>query len=88
MSQAEPLAACKASFATTSLASSICIKVNLFQSLVIAHNSAPPDQWNPYMRWALRPLNPVVLLGVTGKSTEAPTMRRQYSVMQWWKAPP
>ena len=63
-------------------------KIHLFQSLVIAHNRAPPDQWNPYMRWALRPLNPVVLLGVTGKSTEAPTLRRQYSVMQWWKAPP
>ena len=41
--------------------------------------------WNPYMRYALRPLNPVVLLGVTGKSTEAPKLQNKHSVMEWWK---
>ena len=39
------------------------------------------------MEYAVRPLNPVVLLGVTGKSTEAPKLNRKYSVMHWWKAP-
>ena len=38
------------------------------------------------MAWALRPLNPIVLLGVTGKSTEWKGDSR-YSVMEWWKAP-
>ena len=55
--------------------------------IIVSHNDAPPDQWNPYLRYALRPLAPVVLLGVTGRSTEAPQLRRQFSVMQWWKAP-
>ena len=27
------------------------------------------------------------LLGVAGRSTEAPLLRMQFSVMQWWKAP-
>jgi len=54
---------------------------------MISHNDAPPEHWNPYLRYALRPLAPVVLLGVTGRSTEAPLLRRQLSVMQWWKAP-
>ena len=53
----------------------------------MGHNSAPRWDWNPYMQWALRPLNPVVLLGVTGKSTEAPKLSSKFSVMQWWKAP-
>ena len=53
----------------------------------MSHNSAPRWDWNPYMQWALRPLNPVVLLGVTGKSTEAPNLSAKFSVMQWWKAP-
>ena len=55
------------------------------EALVISHNSAPPWDWNPYMRYALRPLNPVVLLGVTGKSTEAPKLQNKHSVMEWWK---
>ena len=38
------------------------------------------------MLWGLRPLQPVLLFGVTGKSTEAPKMPRKHSVMEWWKA--
>ena len=55
------------------------------QAIVIGHNGQPPWDWDPYLRWALRPLNPVVLIGVTGKSTEAPGTQRKHSVMQWWK---
>ena len=53
----------------------------------MSHNSAPRRDWNPYMQWELRPLNPVVPLGVTGKNTEAPNLSAKFSVMQWWKAP-
>ena len=38
------------------------------------------------MAYAVRPLNPLVLVGVTGDSTEWKGSAR-YSVMQWWKAP-
>ena len=55
------------------------------QAIVISHNAEPAWDWDPYLRWALRPLNPVVLFGVTGKSTEALNMQRKHSVMQWWK---
>ena len=55
------------------------------EALVISHNSAPAWDWNPYMSYALRPLNPVVLLGVTGRSIDAPKMQYKYSVMEWWK---
>jgi len=39
------------------------------------------------MAYAVRPLNPVVILGVSGDTTEAPKLSARYSVMQWWKAP-
>ena len=39
------------------------------------------------MRYAVRPLNPVVLLGVAGHSTEDRSVDPRYSVMHWWKAP-
>ena len=55
------------------------------QSIIVSHNQAPHWDWNPYMAYALRPLRPVVLLGVTGKSTEAPKLQNKYSVCQWWK---
>ena len=58
------------------------------QALVLSHNGEPAWDWDPYLRWALRPLNPVVLFGVTGKSTEAPKMQRKHAPMQWWKALP
>ena len=58
------------------------------QVLQISHNGEPPWDWDPYMRWALRPLQPVILFGVTGKSTEAPKMPNKHTVMQWWKALP
>ena len=38
------------------------------------------------MSYAVRPLNPLVLVGVTGDSTEWKGSAR-YSVMHWWKAP-
>ena len=53
----------------------------------MGHNSAPRWDWNPYMQWALRPLNPVVLLGVTGKITEDNNLPSKFTVAQWWKAP-
>ena len=58
------------------------------QALVLSHNGEPAWDWDPYMRWALRPLNPVVLFGVTGKSTEAPKLPRKHALMQWWKSLP
>ena len=58
------------------------------QVLQISHNGEPPWDWDPYMRWALRPLQPELLFGVTGKSTEAPKMPSKHTVMQWWKELP
>ena len=56
------------------------------QVLQISHNGEPPWDWDPYMRWALRPLQPVLLFGVTGQSTEALKMPNKHAVIQWWKA--
>ena len=56
------------------------------QSLVLTHNRAPPHEYEPYMQFALRPLNPLVLVGVSGGSKEAPFMEPYESVIEWWKA--
>ena len=56
------------------------------QVIQISHNGEPPWDWDPYILWSLSPLQPVLLFGVTGKSTEAPKMPRKHSVMEWWKA--
>ena len=56
------------------------------QVLQISHNGEPPWDWDPYCRWSLRPLRPVVLYGVTGQSTEAPKMPNKHAVIEWWKA--
>jgi hypothetical protein len=56
------------------------------QVLVISHNAQPPWEWDPYSRSAFRPVNPVILFGVTGMSSEAPKMPNKHTVMQWWKA--
>ena len=61
-----------------------CVLVVL-QALVVSHNDEPPFSWQPYLRRALRPLNPAVLVGVTGKSTEAPDLPAKYGPFQAWK---
>ena len=53
-----------------------CFSFVPLQSIIVSHNAAPHWEWNPYMAYALRPLRPVVLLGVTGKSAEAPKLQK------------
>ena len=35
----------------------------LEQALILTHESAPPDLWEPYLGHLLRPLRPLVLFG-------------------------
>ena len=61
-----------------------CVLVVL-QALVVSHNDEPPLSWQPYLRHAVRPLNPTVLVGVTGRSTEAPDLPAKHGPFQAWK---
>lgn len=54
--------------------------------LVASHNDAPAVEWDPYMRYALRPLNPLLCVGVSAETSAAPKLKRAHCVVEWLKA--
>jgi hypothetical protein len=53
--------------------------------LVCSHDGAPPLEWDAYLNMAFHPIRPVVLLGPTARSPDAPGMVPKFSVISWWK---
>ena len=53
--------------------------------IIVSHNRPPPHECDPYMLTALRPLRPLILLGVSARTSMAPKMQRKFSVTHWWK---
>jgi hypothetical protein len=56
------------------------------QAVIMSHNHAPHWEWQPLLRYSLRPLNPVVLVGVSAHTTEAKRLEGKHAPCQWWKA--
>ena len=53
--------------------------------LMVSHQGAKALEWDSYHNLIFGPLRPVVLLGPTGHSAQAPKMQPKFSVIEWWK---
>ena len=53
----------------------------------MTYMKAPPEEWTPYLSYALRPLRPVCLAGVNAETYIGEWKPPQVACMQWWKVP-
>ena len=53
--------------------------------LIVSHQGASPLEWDAYPNMVFSPVRPTVLLGPTGMSVQAPSMKHKFTVIEWWK---
>ena len=51
----------------------------------MTYQHAPMEEWTPYLAYALRPLRPVVLAGVSARKWLGEWKEPNQACMQWWK---
>ena len=51
----------------------------------MTYQHAPMEEWTPYLAYALRPLRPVVLAGVSARRWLGEWKEPNQACMQWWK---
>ena len=53
--------------------------------IIVSHQGSSPIEWDSYHNLLFKPLRPVVLLGPTGRSMQAPKLEHKFTVIEWWK---